>query len=276
MTDGSKRLTWTDWYGNILNGKPVTEDITLHAGWLSNELIYGKDTFNFENVPYDFYGVYDNPKKNGYSMRTDYLNILHNQNILTNTEIELIDNMVSSKWYGSCFGMSSVIALIKAGKLDVEYFQNGASLTYDLDAPKDNETVRSLINYYATMQKTGITELRFKDSSLPQKLNQIILSLNSSQYPVIVEFDIVSYVSEQDMLNANCSPKGTKFSAHAVLAYDYSIDPETGDYIVSIWDPATKTAPYSCDLFSVLRIKKILVMLRLKIFLLMEHTMMII
>lgn len=256
LTDGSKRLTWTDWYGNILNGKPVTEDITLHAGWLSNELIYGKDTFNFENVPYDFYGVYDNPKKNGYSMRTDYLNILHNQNILTNTEIELIDNMVSSKWYGSCFGMSSVIALIKAGKLDVEYFQNGASLTYDLDAPKDNETVRSLINYYATMQKTGITELRFKDSSLPQKLNQIILSLNSSQYPVIVEFDIVSYVSEQDMLNANCSPKGTKFSAHAVLAYDYSIDPETGDYIVSIWDPATKTAPYSCDLFSVLRIKK--------------------
>lgn len=47
-----------------------------------------------------------------------------------------------------------MLALVKAGKLDVSFFRDQATCLYDLEAPVGNEVVNDLINYYYLMQYT--------------------------------------------------------------------------------------------------------------------------
>lgn len=255
---GLDYITWNDWYEkDAVHGRPVLQDQILHAGWASPKLTYGRDTFRFENSSAGFSGT-------AYDMREDYFDILYgldSYNALEaflgfKTQTQKIILRTKDNWVGSCYGMCTVLALAKTGNLDLGFFQKGAKCAFDLRAPKDDLTVASLINYYALFQFTpeAMQRLSYNQSANLKKL--IDHFTTGPALPVLVEFDMRDYSSQWEYNSgAADSTKGKLFGSHAVLAYACTQDPATSEYIVSVWDPATKTAPYSCDTFSVLRVK---------------------
>ena len=213
------------WFSSIMNngkGMPVSSDLTLYAKWEdSQNIVYGRDTFSFVNTYSDFL--------DDYTITGDYYDILMEG--LYSWEKSWVKQLMNSDWGGSCFGMAAVLSLIRAGKLDVDFFQTKAKNTFDLEAPSENNTINNLINYYFLMQITNRTNaFRSNCDGVVETLNNasIITALNESSYPVVVGFDI---------LNKN----GVRIGGHAVVAYGYE---ETDlNYNVSIWDPNDRKTP---------------------------------
>ena len=128
-------------------------------------------------------------------------------------------------WGGSCFGMSAVLSLVRAGDLDVGYFQSNASNLHDLYPPKDSQTVNNLINYYHLIQvttRTGAARGNYNRSNETSNNRAVINALNNSAYPVVVGLDIYNAA-------------GIKIGGHAVVAYGY--ERTSSGYSVFIWDP---------------------------------------
>ena len=216
--------TGMPWFlGNV--SLPVTQNLTLYAGWSkARNLSYNWDTFDFENSPFDFAGIFQSLfGHTDYTITGDYYDILMEGR--GDTEKSKIREEMAFKWYGSCFGMSSVVALARAGRLDANFFQRDARCIHDLEKPADSETVWNLINYYQLMQFTNRTNQAVSMKGSPAEL---IVALNRSAYPVMVCIDI-------EHLDTN------KTGAHALLAYGYT---KTDDgYDVAIWDPNDKERP---------------------------------
>lgn len=231
----NKACTGSSWFNTFNNfkGELVTRNITLYAKWISSEnaqkVVYGKDTYNFINSDYDFH---DN---NGgdYVITGDYYDALLDG--LTNAEKANVIDMMHSYWGGSCFGMSSVLSLVKAGKLDTEFFQGDAEKLYDFDRPADNSVITNLIDFYQIIQITDITGAARSDYDRYNETannKRVIEALEESNYPVVLGFDIRS--------------GGWRIGGHAVVAYGFE-ETEAG-YSVSIWDPNDKDDPNTLNI----------------------------
>lgn len=229
-------LPWFNLF-NLFNGNLVTNDVTLYARWTkARSLTYGSDTYNFENTTNDFFGWWDSLWSSGnYQLTGDYYDIFLD-GLTRNQKTQMREEM-NSDWGGSCFGMSTVLSLVRARELDVSYFQDNAIVLHDFKTPNDSSAIFNLINYYHLMQMTPRTATargQYDRSNETPNNRAIIDALNSSAYPVVVGFNIIK--------------NGNYAGGHAVVAYDYTEDAE--GYAVSIWDPNNKNDP------NVLRISK--------------------
>ena len=224
----NKECTGSQWFSvfNFYMGNRISEDITLYAKWVkAQSLDYDRDTYDFENSDVEFFGVIDALFGNmSYELTGDYREILIED--ADNTVVELWDEIMARKWEGSCFGMAAVLALVRAGELDVEFFQSDAENLHDLDNPNSNATVFNLVNFYHLMQYIVPQDF---DTRVETNNNKAIIdALKESAYPVLVGFE-------------NRNNAGTRINGHAVIAYGFT---ETStNYVVQIWDPNYKDTP---------------------------------
>lgn len=223
-------LPWFNLF-NLYMGNLVTNNVTLYAKWRpdAQSLEYGTDTFSFTNTTPNFFssGV-----AGTYELTGDYYDVLLEDlgGVWIFGERQRVKDAMKDTWGGSCFGMSAALALIRAGDLDVAFFQDDARCTYDLDEPADNSTIFNLINYYHLMQNTSRTrDVRSDYDSRNETSNNeaVVSAVRSSFYPVVVGFDI--------------KENGKRIGGHAVIAYGYTYT--DSEYLVQIWDPNNRSSP---------------------------------
>lgn len=200
---------------------PVTEDMTLFAGW-------DYDRFNFTNSSSAF------GSGRTYEITGKYLEAL--QTGLDAAAWEVVSRRMSGEWGGSCYGMSTLFSLRYAGRIDPGYFQSGADVLYDLAKPVSSETVFNLINYYHLQQATphGGTYI-FRDRYSNRTDNQELVELlQNGSGPVVVSFVFgKKYYTYDEIASGNGS-------GHAIVAMNCEKNTD-GSYSISIWDPNQRT-----------------------------------
>ena len=125
---------------------------------------------------------------------------------------------MSDDFSGSCFGESAVMSLMYLQELAPSAFHANANAAFDLDYPKNNDTVASLINYYHLLQHLSPFDKEDKGASQQAMGNELIETLLSDNGPVIVNLD---------------NYDGGK---HCVVAYAVDADSDADDYLVYIAD----------------------------------------
>lgn len=115
----------------------------------NNELVFGKDQWNFSNSnPY-----FDPNDNERYYINNSDLSALLNG--LSNVEIERIIKCLNDGWGGSCYGMSATVILSKMGVVDASAIQKNKKSLYEI-SKQNNDDVESFINYYHACQKLDI------------------------------------------------------------------------------------------------------------------------
>ena len=172
-----------------------------------------KDAFSFSNEKQFF----DKP----YSYRKEDLKLLYSK--ISNAEkLMLILDLGSylGGFHGMCFGMSSLMGLLQAGKLDITQIQSDAVGAADLIEPKENKTLYSYLSYYHFLQmvvRQNVLNIgfSFEQTDWGRKL---ITTLQRGENPVVVSVRM-------------------KGGAHAILAYALDEDSDPDNYIVYVSDP---------------------------------------
>ncbi len=136
------RIDWgtKDWLGNW-SGVDNLAFINAYSG--------DKAGFNKDNHGDWLHHDYLLPD---YYLSSDYYQELTNgmsNTVFSNITKEMFSD---SGWGGSCYGMSAVVSLMKAGYLTPSYWQDNASVAHDLHKPKDDENIENLINFYHLSQ----------------------------------------------------------------------------------------------------------------------------
>ena len=137
-------------------------------------------------------------------------------NGLSNKEKKLIkDNVKNAYWGGSCYGMATTSILASYGIMKPNNWQNNANFLNDIVGPPSND-VKSLINYYFSLQLTDVVQQRiaqnFYNENEKQKIEYLISCLKDGSPTLLC------YHGYFDRLN---------WSGHAVVAYDV----EYGTYV---------------------------------------------
>lgn len=215
--------TFDGWYTSANGGTKVTAsttanlttDQTLYAHWTQER----EDTFSFNNSRSNFNSSYAISEK-AFSFLTEGE---------TTAWAAYLRRQANRSWNGSCYGMSTVYALVRGNELDVSNFQNGASLLYDLQTPKQSEKINDLINFYQlTASISHVSNLRGagKQYTAQQErshIKSLIQRLDSSNDYLVLEIDYMSSPTRRS-------------SGHAVVALDYTRGNDDS-YIVRLWDP---------------------------------------
>ena len=156
-----------------------------------------------------------------------YRLLLHNS---TNSEAQRLINAMNILWTGSCYGMSSVSAIlfadrsrIKLSELPNSTFPDDTVTHNITPVPHSSKVVEDLINYYQLTwylndrENYGYTKLKKISTDYSAAVNDLILSIQDTSVPTLV-----------CVTNYN--------SAHAILVLD--IIAEFPDYyLVKCVDP---------------------------------------
>lgn len=185
-------------------------------------------------------------KQDYYHISDNYFNMLTN-GMSNNVYDNIIENRQAG-WGGSCYGMSSVVSLMKAGYLTPSYWQAGAAVAHDLKKPKDSDNVENLINFYHLSQYLPDV-LDVKDNFLE------IHETSSNPYETDDSVVLEQMIDEAKKVKEGGLPVSVSFhwkylkdgvghgAGHAVIAYDVddgsytAADGNTYRYRVSICDP---------------------------------------
>ena len=201
--------------------------------------IFGEDSFSFANSASNFFikassdtagpGLTYNAS-NGYQLSPKYYKMLIDG--LSSSEIAAINSMMSREFFGNCFGMSAVSALLYAGDLKLSQIETGAANTYALKAPIKNPALRDAILYYQLMQKTysANTFLGNISGTSAENAQGLVFSLRG-HLPEPVLFFV----------------RGSDW-AHAMLAYDMEVK-DTG-YKIMVYDPNNPKKPVTMTVSS--------------------------
>ncbi|MBR0303710.1 MAG: leucine-rich repeat domain-containing protein, partial [Clostridia bacterium] len=234
--------------GNIERGDHAFSDNMLLSVKSCSEFNWQQDHWRFDN---DNKGGTNSGFKTGsyrYSQLIDeaYTNVLKEN--LTNKEKKKVFYGVESTsgrmtgyiyktWEGSCYGMSSLVLLAKAGLLPYsEYTNSGKDYLYGIYAPKNNNTlskkVSSLTTYYQMIQYKDPIQVGFRTTPLRDNKDNIDYLLSELDKNGLV---LVCY-------------KKSAGGGHAVVAYDYELGDQsfafgnttidlTGGGVIKICDP---------------------------------------
>lgn len=153
---------------------------------------FGVDNYNFLNKKEFFNNDY-------YHISEKFKNYYQSQ---SNLSFEAIKNMTkvgadgSEKWDGSCYGLSCLEILVKAGKLSTKDICGDADTLYKLPVPKSNEEVESVINFYHLQQYTSSGEKKLRSmlitKSAEERVDEVIKAAEKSQEsgnPALLVFD---------------------------------------------------------------------------------------
>ena len=140
--------------------------------------------------------------------------------------VSYIKDKALSRWGGSCFGMSTVVALHYVAP---ERLPLSGTEIYDLQSPKDDSSVEDLINYYYLSQfcptsfKLRCDRYYFTLYHFESALNEILSELQNG-YPVRIS------IAESSII--------TEGSRHEIVLLNLIDDKETSDYyLVRAYDP---------------------------------------
>ena len=203
--DSGERVYYTGTRGDIT--------FTVRRDVITTGFDLQKDSFSFSNEKRFF----DKP----YSYRKEDLKLLYSK--ISNAEkLMLILDLMSypGGFHGMCFGMSSLMGLLQAGKLDITQIQSDAVGAADLIEPKENKTLYSYLSYYHFLQmvvRQNVLNIgfSFEQTDWGRKL---ITTLQRGENPVVVSVRM-------------------KGGAHAILAYALDEDSDPDNYIVYVSDP---------------------------------------
>ena len=138
----------------------------------------GRDNNSFSHTEASFFQGYYDQNQNfiptevaNYSIEPDLLIRLYRYYLSDTLDYEqdsvnplfLLQKLLSD-WKGSCFGLSATMALVFRDEIDLSLFDEDAETYYDMDSPKDNQHVRSLINYYQLAQYLPLVSKRSTDA----------------------------------------------------------------------------------------------------------------
>lgn len=155
----------------------------------------GLDNLGFINRDLDFFAFSEllDENKKTYHISDEYFNKLTKD--LKPSVIQNITDKREGKWGGSCYGMSSVVSLMRAGYLTPSKWKEGATIAHDLSYPKESENTENLINFYNLSQLLpDIVDLRDnykKTSKESDILKQLVLEaqkVKQGGLPVSVSF----------------------------------------------------------------------------------------
>jgi len=197
-----------------------------YASWFilksdPKKFIIGVDTFNFLNTGYDFYKDWDENGYFNYEIKDDYYKALTYR--LVPAEEGPVFEERFKEWHGSCFGLAVLTSLQKAGKIDLDYYQPGASQIHHMDPPNKSFVTASLINYYQLLQHIPSIKGKLLEASGKSAVSlnkSLIDSVNSSAFPVVATFTF----------EAASGPGG-----HAITAYKTEISSD-GSHLVYFSD----------------------------------------
>ncbi len=204
----------------------------------STSFAWGKDNWNFNNSSYQGYfssGKYIDQINSTYRKKL--------KDSLTNTEYKWIfdKNMgwLYDNFKGSCYGMSSTALLAKSGYLPYADYKSKATALYQLNYPKGDKKVSSLVTYYQMLQVKEVIQQQYR--TVPSKSHkeniQKIISLLDSNKTVLVGF------------------KKDGWGGHAILAYGYEYGSFTWNGVsyqghILICDPnSSKSYNRQCDIY---------------------------
>lgn len=140
----------------------------------------------------------------------------------TNTELQELHDTFTSQWTGSCFGLSSAMAIYYSEKSSFVYLQNGES-TYSLAKPLESTTVQDIVNSYqsgwdlASIRNLQNQELKEIQYSYSEAVKSLVESINDTLTPTVIAMQ-----SEK--------------SAHSVLLLEVT-DENEDYYTVKCCDP---------------------------------------
>lgn len=165
------------------------------------------DTWNFAN-----YGGYLNIDSISYN------GLLQNMN---NAEKEEFKQSVDETVGGHCYGMSSIVALIKSGALNISDIGKSKSKVHDFS---QEDADKSISYYSATQFLPLIKDARTELVSMPnhEALENIVNKVrlvSSGGCPVVIGFNIKE---EKNFLGITTSEGG----GHAVVGYDFQRLPD--------------------------------------------------
>lgn len=255
VKDGTKTLTsgtdYTVSYSNNTNAGTATVTVTgkgNYTGTVSKnftitnskqEFTWGQDNWNFNNWSPDYFPNTTYRQQ----MSNKYLKELSDN--LTNDEYQYVFKgvytrfgyqkaMLDDVWGGSCYGMSATTFLSEKGILPYSQYKSGASKLNDLNIPKDDINVMSLINYYQMLQVKDSVQQQYysaKKKSNKENIQNIISQLDNTGL-VLVGF-------RQD-----------NWAGHAILAYGYEYGSWTKNSVtyngrILICDPNRSSNKYS-------------------------------
>lgn len=219
---------------NILNSenhKKLEGDITLYARWENDQDVFlmGRDSWSFENIESAFFPTGVAPSLE--MTWQDQVVLFDGDTVIDADDESWIQYIYYiylhppvPDWGGSCFGMSSVAVLSKAGILNINDFDSRCHNIFDATLypnvrPEDVGNVESLISYYQTLQhfkKLDKVVSDFDSNDESKNLNQIIKKMKKDGRPVVLNLE---YIGE---------------GGHAVVAYDLK-ETETG-YTFEVYD----------------------------------------
>ncbi|MGN0632140.1 MAG: leucine-rich repeat protein, partial [Ruminococcus sp.] len=196
--------------------KPVTTTVSTTIS-ASSPFEWGVDNWDFLNSRTYF-------THSDYYLNASYLVKLRSN--LTNTEWNSVKYWKNSSWRGSCYGMSSLIMISKAGLLPYSDYTSGADCLYKMQNPDENLEIESLINYYQLLQAKDVIMHQYRTVPLKSHETNIkdILSKLDTGNPVLVVY------------------KDDDWGGHAVVAYAVNYGSWTWDGVayqgqIQIIDP---------------------------------------
>ncbi|MBQ9471885.1 MAG: hypothetical protein IJU73_01940, partial [Ruminococcus sp.] len=189
---------------------------------------WGKDNWNFNNSSYQGYfprSTYRN------QISSSYLDTLKNN--LTNSEYQCIfvnsayhTAWLDESWGGSCYGMTSLTLLSKSGLFPYSSYKSGAAKLHDLNYPKNDSQVSSVVTYYQMLQVKNVIQQQYR--SVPLRTNETNIK------------DIIAKLDDNPVVAIGFSKSG--WGGHAILATGYEYGNWTWDDIsyqgcIRICDP---------------------------------------
>lgn len=193
----------------------------------TSEFKWGTDNYNFNNSSPDYF------KSSTYRAQINNTYLKKLKSNLTNSEYQCVfegdgyyNGWLDEFWRGSCYGMSSTTLLSKKGLLPYSNYKSGATKQSDLNAPKDNLELSSLITYYQMLQVKDVIQQQYR--TVPNKSNETnikkIISTLDSNPTVLVGF------------------QKSGWGGHAILATGYEYGSWTWDKVsyqgcIRICDP---------------------------------------
>ncbi len=188
---------------------------------------WGTDNYNFNNSAPDYF------KDSTYRAQINNTYLKKLKSNLTNSEYQVIFDgewdygaWLDDEWGGSCYGMSSTSLLAKQGLLPFDNYKAGATKLNDLNAPKNDLELSSLITYYQMLQVKDVIQQQYR--TVPNKSNETnikkIISTLDKNPTALIGF-------QQDY-----------WGGHAILATGYEYGSWTWDKVsyqgcIKICDP---------------------------------------
>lgn len=227
----------------VICGSDTTEEkklekyINIIGGYIDNRIQWegNKDVFSFTNSSeyfcyydqewIDFFGWNKKKVEDYYHISNGYMNFLIRN--MNDKVKKTIKKEKTKNWIGSCYGMSAVLSLVKAGYITPNKWQYGADNICDLDNPNDNNNIADLINFYHLSQLLpDIMDLKCTYESMS-------IDTDEQLYQLVKQAKKVRNGGMPVLLCYQWLWCYTSWMKHAVIAYDVESD---GEYLVGAYD----------------------------------------